>query len=68
MVQCIASSFVNDFLYPSHAVLLRGSLTVSSIVPLVEGFHKSIRAVLLVGVLVGQLVGVLVGLHIILSV
>ena len=69
MARCITPSFVDGFPYPLHAVLPCGSLAESFIIPLLEGFHDSIRAVLLVTVLVGfrdrllvgYLIGVLVG-------
>ena len=61
MSRRIAPSFFDGFPYASHAVLLRGWLAVSSIIPLVDGFHDRIRAVLLVGVRVGLLDGLLIG-------
>jgi len=51
----------SGFPYASHAVLLHGWLAVSSIIPLVDGFHDRIRGVLLVGVHLLLLNGLLIG-------
>ena len=53
MVRCIGPSFVDGFLYASHTILLCRSLALLPIIPLIDGFHDGICAVLLVGVLVG---------------